>query len=179
MAPCCASRDVRSMPGSPKPSKVSSPTSPKANRSCWRVTALKLGRSRRRWACGARRGSGRCSAQALAEAAEQFTPALNLIATLPSTSSVRREQIKLQVSLVTSLTHIKGWAAAETKAAVEQARLLLEQAEAVGDAPEDPLLLFSVPRTETRAPCPDRRSPRKSVHRHRRKPTGVAGASLH
>ena len=78
---------------------------------------------------------------ALAEAAEQFTPALNL---MPSTSSVRREQIKLQVSLVTSLTHIKGWAAAETKAAVEQARLLLEQAEPVGDAPEDPLLLFSV-----------------------------------
>jgi predicted ATPase len=29
-------------------------TSPKVNRSCWRVTALKLGRSRRRWACGAK-----------------------------------------------------------------------------------------------------------------------------
>jgi class 3 adenylate cyclase len=34
-------------------------------------------------------------------------------------------------------------------------------------------------RAKTRAPCPDRRSPRKSVHQHRRKPTGVACAPLH
>ena len=32
----------------------------------------------------------------------------------------------------------------ETKAAIEQARLLIEQAEALGEPPEDPLLLFSV-----------------------------------
>ena len=32
----------------------------------------------------------------------------------------------------------------ETKAAAEQARLLIEQAEALGEPPEDPLLLFSV-----------------------------------
>jgi class 3 adenylate cyclase len=32
---------------------------------------------------------------------------------------------------------------------------------------------------ETRATCPDRRSPRKSIHRHRRKPARAAGASLH
>ena len=38
----------------------------------------------------------------------------------------------------------KGIAAPETKAAVEQARLLIEQAEALGEPPEDPLLLFSV-----------------------------------
>ena len=40
--------------------------------------------------------------------------------------------------------HIKGYAAPETKAAVERARLLIEQAEALGEPPEDPLLLFSV-----------------------------------
>ena len=40
--------------------------------------------------------------------------------------------------------HVKGYAAPETKAAVEQARLLIEQAEALGEPPEDPLLLFSV-----------------------------------
>ena len=34
--------------------------------------------------------------------------------------------------------------APETKAAVERARLLIEQAEALGESPEDPLLLFSV-----------------------------------
>ena len=38
----------------------------------------------------------------------------------------------------------KGMAAPETKAAAEQARLLIEQAEALGEPPEDPLLLFSV-----------------------------------
>ncbi len=40
--------------------------------------------------------------------------------------------------------HVKGYAAAETKATAEQARLLIEQAEAPGEPPEDPLLLFSV-----------------------------------
>ena len=34
--------------------------------------------------------------------------------------------------------------ASETKAAVERARLLIEKAEALGEPPEDPLLLFSV-----------------------------------
>jgi predicted ATPase len=81
---------------------------------------------------------------ALVEAAEQFTRALDLIATLPSNSAVRHDQIKLRVALITPLTHVKGWAAPETKAAVEQAHLLLEQAEALGETPEDPLLLFSV-----------------------------------
>src|SRR5262249_27939898 len=42
------------------------------------------------------------------------------------------------------LMHVKGYAAPETKAAAERARLLIEQAEAVGEPPEDPLLLFSV-----------------------------------
>jgi tetratricopeptide (TPR) repeat protein len=39
---------------------------------------------------------------------------------------------------------VKGYAAPETKAAAERARLLIEQAEALGEPPEDPLLLFSV-----------------------------------
>ena len=39
---------------------------------------------------------------------------------------------------------IKGYAAPETKAAAERARLLIEQADALGEPPEDPLLLFSV-----------------------------------
>jgi len=81
---------------------------------------------------------------ALVEAAAQFTCALDLIATLPATPALRREQIKLQVALITPLIHIKGYSAPETIAAIEQARLLLEQAEAIGEPPEDPLLLFSV-----------------------------------
>ena len=81
---------------------------------------------------------------ALVEAAAQLTRALDQIATLPATPALRREQIRLQVALINPLTHLKGYAAPETKAAVERARLLIEQAEAFGDAPEDPLLLFSV-----------------------------------
>jgi predicted ATPase/class 3 adenylate cyclase len=80
---------------------------------------------------------------ALVEAIEQLTRALNQIATLPSTPSLRREQIKLQAALIYPLQHVKGQAAPQTKAAAERARLLIEQAEALGEPPEDPLLLFS------------------------------------
>jgi class 3 adenylate cyclase/predicted ATPase len=81
---------------------------------------------------------------ALLEAVEQLTRALGQIATLPATPALRREQIKLQVALITPLMHVKGFAAPETKAAMERARLLIEQAEAIGEPLEDPLLLFSV-----------------------------------
>jgi predicted ATPase len=81
---------------------------------------------------------------ALVEAAEQLARALVQIATLPGTPVLRRQQIKLQVSLMTPLVHVKGYAAPETKAAAERARLLIEQAEALGEPPEDPLLLFVV-----------------------------------
>ena len=81
---------------------------------------------------------------ALVEAAEQITRALEQIESLPATPELRREQIKLQVALITPLIHVKGWAAPETKAAAERARLLIEQAEARGEPSEDPLLLFSV-----------------------------------
>jgi predicted ATPase len=81
---------------------------------------------------------------ALVETAEQLARALAQIAALPATPALRREQIKLQVALITPLIHVKGYAAAETKGAMERARLLIEQAEALGERPEDPLLLFSV-----------------------------------
>jgi predicted ATPase len=40
--------------------------------------------------------------------------------------------------------HIKGHAAPDTKASVDRARTLIERAEALGEPPEDPLLLFSI-----------------------------------
>jgi class 3 adenylate cyclase/predicted ATPase len=81
---------------------------------------------------------------ALAEAADQLTRALAQIATLSATPALRRDEIKLQVAQINTLFNLKGYAAAETKAAVERARVLIEQAEALGEPPEDPLLLFSV-----------------------------------
>ena len=81
---------------------------------------------------------------ALVEAVAQLTSALVQIGALPSTPAMRRRQIELQVALITPLLHVKGYAAPETKAAVERARLLIEQAEALWERSEDPLLLFSV-----------------------------------
>jgi class 3 adenylate cyclase len=66
---------------------------------------------------------------ALVEAVEHFTRALDQIAALPATSALRREQIKLQVALIAPLIHVKGYAAPETKSALERARLLIEQAD--------------------------------------------------
>jgi class 3 adenylate cyclase/predicted ATPase len=81
---------------------------------------------------------------ALPEAAERLNRALSQIASLPSTPALRREEIKLQVALITPLMHFYGYGAPETKAAALRAKVLIEQAEARGEAPEDPLLLFSV-----------------------------------
>jgi hypothetical protein len=81
---------------------------------------------------------------ALVEATGQFTRALAQMATLPPTPALRREEIKLQVALIIPLFHVKGYAAPETKAAAERARLLIEQTEALGEPQEDSLLLFSV-----------------------------------
>jgi predicted ATPase len=47
---------------------------------------------------------------ALVEAAEQLTRALGEIAALRATPALRREQIKLQVALITPLIHVKGFA---------------------------------------------------------------------
>jgi predicted ATPase len=63
---------------------------------------------------------------------------------LPSTPALRREAIKLQVALITPLLSVKGFGAPDTKVAAERARLLIEQAEALGEPPEDPLLSCAV-----------------------------------
>ena len=81
---------------------------------------------------------------ALLEGAAQLTRALDQIATLPATPELRREQIKLQVALANAMMHTKGYAAPDTKASLDRARVFIERAEALGEPPEDPLLLFSV-----------------------------------
>jgi class 3 adenylate cyclase/predicted ATPase len=91
-----------------------------------------------------RAGQRSLERSALVEATEQLARALTQIATLPATPALRREQVKLQVALITPLMHVKGYAAPETKAAAERARVLIEQAEALGEPPDDPLLLFSI-----------------------------------
>jgi tetratricopeptide (TPR) repeat protein len=93
------------------------------------------------WAKAGRRSLTR---SALVEAIAQLTQALDQIAALPATPAQRREQIELQVALIAPLTHVRGHSSPEVKAATERARLLIEQAEALGEPPENPLLLYSV-----------------------------------
>ena len=81
---------------------------------------------------------------ALVEAFTQFKQGLDLIARLPATAALRRQQIKLQVALINPVIHIRGYGAPETKEAIERAHALIERAEALGEPPDDPLLLFSV-----------------------------------
>ena len=81
---------------------------------------------------------------ALVEAIEQLKRAISQIVTLPSTPERRREEIMLQVALINPLIHVKGYASAETRAAVERAHFLIDQAGEPGEPLKDPLLLFSV-----------------------------------
>jgi class 3 adenylate cyclase/predicted ATPase len=97
-------------------------------------------KSARLWGKAGQRSQER---SALVEAAEQLSQALAQIATLPSTSDLRREQIILQVALLNTLMHVKGYGAPETKAAVARVRALIEQAERLGEPPDDPSLLLS------------------------------------
>ena len=91
-----------------------------------------------------RAGQRSLERSALVEASEQLVRAADQMAALPSTAALRREQIKLQVALITPLMQVKGHAAPETVAAAERAHLLISEAEARGETVEDPLLLFSV-----------------------------------
>src|SRR6476659_2072633 len=92
---------------------------------------------------GGKAGQRSQERSALVEAAEQLSQALAHIATLPSTSDLRREQIILHVALLNTLMHVKGYGAPETKAAVAQVRALIDQAERLRESPDDPSLLLS------------------------------------
>jgi class 3 adenylate cyclase/predicted ATPase len=97
-------------------------------------------KSARLWGKAGQRSQER---SALVEAAEQLSQAIAQIATLPSTPDLRREQIILQVALLNTLMHVKGYGAPQTKAAVARVRTLIEQAERLGESPDDPSLLLS------------------------------------
>ena len=93
------------------------------------------------WGKAGQRSLGR---SALVEAAEQLKRAVIQMDSLTAKPGSRREQIKLQVTLINPLMHLKGWAAPETKSAQQRAAILIEEAESVGDVPDDPLLLLSL-----------------------------------
>ena len=137
--------DARCTPVSQKPLKANLPTLADGQPEI-AGTSLHRGRAdrRRRQACGAKRDSGRWSARRWSKPQLRLTGPSTRFATLPATPALRREEIKLQVALIAPLMHVKGYAAPETRAAAERAHLLIEQADALGEPTEDPLLLFSV-----------------------------------
>ena len=95
----------------------------------------------RYWAKAGRQALAR---SALVEAADQLERALGLIAALPETTELRREQAKLQVELSNALIHTRGHANLETKASFAKARAFIERTEALGEPLDDPLVPFSV-----------------------------------
>src|SRR5262249_33716294 len=84
-----------------------------------------------------RAGQRSLARSALVEAEAQLTRALAQIEALPTTPALRR-------AFANALIHTKGYAASETKMAFDQARALIERAEALGEPPEDPLSIFSM-----------------------------------
>jgi class 3 adenylate cyclase/predicted ATPase len=81
---------------------------------------------------------------ALIEAVAQLRKALHLMASLPTTPALRREQVKLQATLASTLIHVKGYSSPEVIVAFEQAGAMIEHAMSLDEPPEDPLLRFSV-----------------------------------
>jgi class 3 adenylate cyclase/tetratricopeptide (TPR) repeat protein len=93
------------------------------------------------WAKAGRQSLAR---SALVEGIAQHSRALDQMAALAATPALRQEQIELQVAVIAPLMTLKGFSSPEAKAAAERARELIEQAEALGEPLENPLMLYSV-----------------------------------
>ena len=91
------------------------------------------------WGKAGQRSLGR---SAFVETIAQVTRALTQISALSATPPLRRQQIEFQIALAYALMSTKGMAAPETIAALEQARLSIERAEALGEPVGNPQQLL-------------------------------------
>ena len=80
---------------------------------------------------------------ALVEAIAQLTEALHQLASLQGSTAIRREQIKLQVALASTLYHVKGVSSPDAVRAYDHAIAMMDEAERLGEKPEDPLAYFA------------------------------------
>ena len=144
MARCCASRDALFTPASPKLSRANFAEITESQPEMLARHCTEAGLIEKAAGLWGKAGQRSLARSALVEAVAQLSRALEQIETLPGTPMLRRQQIKFQVALANTLMHTKGYAAAETRAAAEKARLLIEQAEVLGEPPDDALLLFQV-----------------------------------
>jgi predicted ATPase len=81
---------------------------------------------------------------ALTEAVAQLTKGLDQLSSLQETTALRREKLKLQVSLANGLMLVKGYSSPDVIGAFEKARSMIENAESLREGPEDPVLHFSI-----------------------------------
>ena len=73
------------------------------------------------------------SQSAYVEAIAFLSNAIAELTLAPPTSERRREEIKFQLALASTLFHVKGYTSAETVAAFERAKEMMEQADAFGE----------------------------------------------
>jgi class 3 adenylate cyclase/tetratricopeptide (TPR) repeat protein len=99
-----------------------------------------IARAARFWGAAGQRSSAR---SAYSEAITQLTRALHQLASLPANPEIRRERLKLQVTFASTLIHAKGYTSPDTIGACQRAIAMIEEAEGLGEHPEDPLLRFS------------------------------------
>ena len=144
MARYCANLGACFTTALPKPSKASSSEVAENQPELLARHYTEAGLSEKAASLWGKAGQRSLARSALVEAAAQLNRALDQIATLPVTPALRRDQIMVQVGLANALYHTKGVAAVETRAAFDQARVMIEQAEGLGEHIEDPLLLYSV-----------------------------------
>ena len=139
-ARCCASLAARCTPESRKPLKASSPRSPRTSRSCWRVIARRLDRSRRPRVLWGKAGQRSLARSALVEAAEQLARALAQIAALSDHAGVAaRANQATGGACKRDQCRPRDMRRPKPKQSVEQARMFIEHTEALGEPLEDPL----------------------------------------
>ncbi len=80
---------------------------------------------------------------ALLEAESEFSRALAEIAAQPSTLGLRREEIACQIGLASTLLLSRGYTSPEARVSLSRTLALIERADALGEAMEDPLALFT------------------------------------
>jgi predicted ATPase len=81
---------------------------------------------------------------AMMEAQAHLGRALDLIASLPGTSELRRIQLELLAARADVFMALRGYSAPETCAAFEEAHSLIEQAARLGETPADKMLPFMI-----------------------------------
>ena len=81
---------------------------------------------------------------AFVEAEMMLRRAVILLAKLPSTPTIRKDEIEFQIALMNTLNVLKGYNSVTAKEALERAQNLMRQAESLGDTLENPLALYAI-----------------------------------